>query len=201
MTKPTLLLHTCCAPCLAYVYQLLDEAYSITIYFYNPNIAPLTEYNKRLEELQQFTLLKKIDLIVGDHDIHEWTGEVKKYRSLGEKSKRCYACYAFRLNNTFIKAQSLQYDMVATVLSISPHKNASELNDIGSQLEKKYDIKYLEADFKKKDGFKNSVMLSKKYKFYRQDYCGCAYSRVERNKNSLWLQNRLNKELQLTHHI
>lgn len=179
MQKKDLILHTCCAPCVGYVYELLSVEYSVVSYFYNPNITPLHEYEKRLNELQRFAIQKNFPAIEGPRDFRNWTQRVKKYRFAGERSKRCWECYRIRLEETFREAQRRKSDIVATVLSISPHKDAEMINRIGSELAAQFDIPFLEADFKKKDGFKKSVELSNKYGFYRQSYCGCVYSRNE----------------------
>ena len=171
---------------MAYVYELLKDDYNVVSCFYNPNITPMNEYNKRLHELQQFTEESGIELITGSYDTHSWTKKVKPYRFLGERSQRCWICYRIRLDKTFCCAHDKGIDLVATTLSISPHKSAERINSIGKELEKKFGIEFLIADFKKNDGFRKSVELSNKYSFYRQNYCGCIYSKMEREKNSLW---------------
>lgn len=186
--KKKLLLHTCCAPCISNVYETLKDEYDITAFFYNPNIAPQKEYVDRLTELLSFSQIKKFNVIEGDYNIRHWTSFVSKFKYNGEKSERCWLCYRFRLEETFKKAQKDNFDVVTTVLSISPHKNAQKINEIGLELQEKYNIEFYVADFKKKDGFKKSIELSKKYGFYRQNYCGCIYSRLEREKNPGWLK-------------
>ncbi len=186
MNKPSLLLHSCCAPCSSHVIELLSPQWHITSFFYNPNIAPIGEYRTRFEELKKFSVSKSFQLIEGDYDNKMWTAAVKKYRHLGEKSLRCRECFNFRLDKVFSAAAELKMDAVATVLSISPHKDTSVINSIGLDLEKKYGIKFIEADFKKNNGFKHSLELSKENDFYRQKYCGCAYSRLERDPDSSW---------------
>jgi len=182
----TLLLHTCCAPCICHVYEILSDEYDISAYYYNPNIAPEKEYTARLDELKRFADAKGFTVICGTFKNMEWTEKISELSLLGEKSERCWMCYRIRMEETFKMAVDLEFDVVATALSISPHKNASVINSIGRELEAKYDVEFLEADFKKKDGFKKSVMLSKKYAFYRQDYCGCIYSKMERDRDSEW---------------
>ncbi len=186
MNKPSLLLHSCCAPCSSHVIELLSPQWHITSFFYNPNIAPAGEYNTRLGELKKFSVLKSFKLIEGDYDNKTWTAAVKKYRHLGEKSLRCRECFNFRLDKVFSFAAERKMDAVATVLSISPHKDTSVINSIGLDLEKKYGIKFIESDFKKNNGFKHSLELSKEHDFYRQKYCGCGYSRLERDPHSSW---------------
>ncbi len=188
MLTQKLLLHTCCGPCISNVYEELKETFDITAFFYNPNIAPKKEYNHRLSELLRLSEMKGFDVVEGSYDIREWTSFISEYRYLGERTKRCWQCYLYRLEKTFIEAKKNNFEVVATVLSISPHKNAQKINEIGLELEKKYGIEFFQADFKKKDGYKKSVQLSKEYGFYRQNYCGCVYSRLEREKNPGWMR-------------
>ena len=180
MDKKKLLLHACCAPCLSYVYESLSQEYNITVYFYNPNISPLSEYERRLEEVKQFSILKGFSLIIGDNDNDSWLHQIEPYKDLGEKSQRCWECYRFRLEDLFDKAKEVDSDILCTTLSISPHKNSKKINEIGNELKAKYNIDFLTADFKKNDGFKKSLELSRKYDFYRQKYCGCIFSYRER---------------------
>jgi len=186
ISRKKLLLHTCCAPCFSHVYEVLKDSYNVTSYFYNPNISPRDEYEKRLSELKRYAEEIGFQLIVGSYDIRDWTQRVKPFRFMGERSERCWNCYHFRLEKTFIHAVDEGYDIVATSLSISPHKDAYRINKSGNELEKKYGIPFLTADFKKKDGFKKSVELSKKHGFYRQNYCGCIYSKMERETASVY---------------
>ena len=173
-------MHTCCAPCSAYVYDILKKNYQVSLFFYNPNIYPPAEYQKRLSELKTFTSLKKIDLIIGQYNSDTWENKIKPYKHLGEKSKRCWECYQIRLEETFKEAALKNFDLVTTTLSISPHKNAPVINQIGKKLERDFPLLFLEADFKKNDGYKKSLDLSRKNNFYRQNYCGCRYSLKER---------------------
>jgi predicted adenine nucleotide alpha hydrolase (AANH) superfamily ATPase len=189
-----LLLHSCCAPCFGYVYELLEPQYNITSFFYNPNIAPLNEYKKRFEELKKFCGIKKTKLFAGEYDPRRWTSLVKEHRFSGERSERCRLCIEIRLRKSFEFALANSINTVATTLSISPHKDAGMINSIGKKLSLEFGIEFLEADFKKNDGFKKSLELSKVYGFYRQNYCGCIYSKLERNKKSLWCKKYLNKK-------
>lgn len=178
-----LLLHACCAPCSSYVLEVLASHFEITIYYYNPNISPKKEFDKRVLELEK--LVKKIKykyqvkIIIGNYENEKFEEVIKPYKELGERSKRCFECYKLRLEETIKKAQKEKFDYFTTTLSISPYKNAIWLNEIGEELEKKYNIKYLYADFKKNNGYKRSIELSSKYNLYRQDYCGCIYSKKE----------------------
>ena len=183
---PTLLLHVCCAPCSSYVLKTLSDYFIITIIYYNPNITDKDEYNKRLNELKKFVNsikykneVKIIDCSYNNLDFFDY---IKGLEAEVEGGARCYKCYELRLEYTAKKAKELEFDYFTTSLSISPYKNAEWLNEIGIKLENKYGVKYLVADFKKKNGYKASIELSKKYNLYRQDYCGCIYSKIERRK-------------------
>ena len=182
-TKPTLLLHACCGPCSSYVVEYLSNFFDITIYYYNPNTYPLKEYERRLEELKSFInkFNNKIKVKEDLYNSDEFYQAIRGLEKLGEKSKRCYNCYKLRLEKTCKYAKENNFDYFTTTLSISPYKNAEWLNEIGKNLESLYDIKYLYSDFKKKNGYKRSLELSKEYKLYRQEYCGCVYSMEERN--------------------
>ncbi len=186
MQSEKLLLHTCCAPCLGYVYELLKEKYAVTAYFYNPNIMPAAEYRIRYSELDSYSRFKGFQLITELPDTKRWVKEVKDYRYYGESSERCWKCYEIRLEKTFEKAVELKFDIVATTLSISPHKNAARINEIGERLSAKYGVRFYSADFKKNDGVRKSVEISKMNNFYRQNYCGCIYSKLEKNSGSRW---------------
>ena len=183
-TTPKLLLHACCAPCSSYVLEYLSNYFEITIYYYNPNIHPQVEYIRRINELKKFISNFKTKNIVNfveeKYDADEYFNQIKGLENLGEKSERCYKCYKFRMEKASRYAKDNGFDYFTTTLSISPYKNAKWINEIGSILENKYKIKYLYADFKKKNGYKRSLELSKEYGLYRQDYCGCIYSKQER---------------------
>ena len=181
--KPTLLLHACCGPCSSYVVEYLSNFFDITIYYYNPNTYPILEYERRLEELKHFInkFNNKINVKEDLYNPDEFYQAIRGLEKLGEKSKRCYNCYKLRLEKTCKYAKENNFDYFTTTLSISPYKNAEWLNEIGKNLESLYDIKYLYSDFKKKNGYKRSLELSKEYKLYRQEYCGCVYSMEERN--------------------
>lgn len=180
--KPKLLLHACCGPCSSYVIEYLSKYFDITIYYFNPNIYPEEEYIRRLEELKKFinSFNSTVKVIEETYIPEEFYKNIKGLEKLGEKSKRCYCCYKLRLDKSAKYAKENNYDYFTTTLSISPYKNAEWINEIGIELEKKYGIKYLFADFKKKNGYKRSLELSKEYKLYRQEYCGCVYSKQER---------------------
>lgn len=186
MVSEKLLLHTCCAPCIGYVYELLKDEFSVTAFYSNPNIMPENEYRIRYYELESFSRIKGFQLITEVPDVKQWVKDVKDFKYYGEGSERCWKCYEIRLESTFKKAVELKFDIVATSLSISPHKNASKINEIGERLSKKYGIAFYSADFKKNDGVKKSVEISKMNNFYRQNYCGCIYSKLEKDSKSPW---------------
>ena len=181
---PKLLLHACCAPCSSYVLEYLSEFFEITIYYYNPNIHPENEYNRRINELKKFLIdfkpKNEIKLVEENYNTLEYFDKIKGLENLGERSKRCYKCYKFRMEKAVIYAKDNSFDYFTTTLSISPYKDSNWINEIGNLLEDKYNVKYLYADFKKKNGYKRSLELSKEYGLYRQDYCGCIYSKQER---------------------
>ena len=177
MDKPKLLVHICCAPDGLYVVQLLQEKYNVSGYFYNPNIHPEEEYRLRLQETKKIAKILNFNLIEGEYESDKWFEMVKGFENEPEKGRRCDICYAIRLDKTARIAKSKNFDIFTTTLTISPWKKAEKINQIGRMLGEKYKIEFLEADFKKKDGFKKSVELSKKFNLYRQNYCGCIYSR------------------------
>ncbi len=176
-----MLLHTCCAPCSTATIERLSMDYKITVLYYNPNIYPKDEYLKRKEEqLKYIQILKSknvdIDYLDCDYDDDKFFSACNGLESEPEGGKRCSVCFALRLDFTAKKAKELGYDIFATSLTVSPHKNAQVINAIGQDLEKKYNVKYLVSDFKKKDGYKRSIVLSKENNIYRQNYCGCKFS-------------------------
>jgi predicted adenine nucleotide alpha hydrolase (AANH) superfamily ATPase len=181
---PKLLLHSCCAPCSSYVLEYLSNYFEITINFYNPNITFKEEYSKRLEEQKAFNrdmkVKNEIKLIEGRYDVGDFFRYVEGLEDCKEGGERCFKCYRLRLEDTAKKAKEMGFEYFSTVLSISPLKNAQKINEIGKELEEKYGVKFLTGDFKKKNGYKRSVELSKDHDLYRQDYCGCVFSKVER---------------------
>ena len=182
--KQTLLLHSCCAPCSSAVLERISKYFSITILFYNPNITDYEEYLKRKEELKR--LIKdvnyQIEIMDCDYDKEKFIEMALGLEDKKEGDIRCYKCYKLRLEKTAMLAKKNNFDYFTTTLSISPYKNSKWLNEIGEELANKYNINYLYADFKKKNGYKRSIELSNIYHLYRQDYCGCIYSKVERDK-------------------
>lgn len=181
--KPKLLLHVCCGPCSSYILEYLSNYFDITILFYNPNIYPKEEYVRRKEELELFVskAYPNIRYIILDYNEKEFYDAVRGYEHLGERSERCFKCYRLRMEETVKFAKENNFDYFTTSLSISPHKVSSKINEIGILLEEEYKVNYLRADFKKKNGYRRSVEISKEYNMYRQEYCGCVYSKLERD--------------------
>lgn len=188
---PRLLLHSCCAPCSSYVLEYLRNFFQITVFYYNPNISEDIEYRKRVEEQkrlieafnQQASVTQEfyeIDIIEGDYIPEDFYKIAKGLEACREGGERCFACFDLRLRETAKKAVEGGFDYFTTTLTISPLKNAQKLNEIGELLAEEYKITWLPSDFKKKNGYKRSAQLSAEHNLYRQDYCGCVYSKVER---------------------
>ena len=178
---PRLLLHSCCAPCSSYVLEYLSPYFQIVDYYYNPNIEPAAEYDKRACELRRLTeqmpLKNKVEFICADYNPHPFHNAIKGFEQEPEGGKRCLICYRLRLEESAKKAKELGCDWFGTTLTISPLKNAKEINRIGFELQEQYGIQYLPSDFKKKNGYKRSIELSAQYDLYRQNYCGCIFSK------------------------
>ena len=183
---PRLLLHSCCAPCSSYVLEYLSNYFEITVFYYNPNIFPESEYTKRILEQQMLIHDMKhkypVSFIAGNYDRERFFQIAEGLEHLPEGGERCFLCYEFRLEEAARIAREAGFDYFTTTLSISPLKNADKLNELGNKVGRKYNIKYLQSDFKKKNGYKRSVELSEEYGLYRQDYCGCEYSYRDRQK-------------------
>lgn len=177
---PRLMLHSCCAPCSSYVIEYLNPYFNITVLYYNPNISPVEEYEKRKAEqirfIKEFDSVNPVHICDCDYDGKKYEEAIKGLENEPEGGLRCVKCFYLRLEETAKTAKKLNFDYFCTTLSISPLKNAELLNKIGKNLSEKYDIKYLPSDFKKREGYKRSVKLSKKYNLYRQNFCGCVYS-------------------------
>lgn len=181
---PSLFLHSCCAPCSSYTLEYLSGYFKITVFYYNPNIYPETEYYKRVEEQKRFIaalpVKYPVDFVEGNYDTERFYAMARGLEHVPEGGERCFKCYELRLREAACRAAEGGFDYFATTLTISPLKNAQKLNEIGQQLEKEYGVKHLPSDFKKKNGYKRSIELSAQYGLYRQDYCGCVYSMRER---------------------
>ena len=182
MTKaPTLLIHSCCAPCSSYVLEYLSDYFAITVYYYNPNIEPEEEYIRRFKEqeslIKSMKLKNPVQFIGGEYEPQKYYQLIKGYENNPEGGDRCTICYRMRLEKAAKLASERGYEFFTTTLTISPHKNASKINEIGQELSSIYGVLYLPSDFKKRNGYKRSIELSNKYKLYRQDYCGCVFSK------------------------
>lgn len=200
--RPSLLLHSCCGPCSSYVLTYLARYFDITVLYFNPNIYPPEEFNKRAGEQER--LIKELNrdlripagpgadpvmpegavdikFLEGDYDPDVFFMMAKGLEEVPEGGERCFRCYELRMREAAAAAKEGGYDYFATTLSISPLKNAEKINEVGEALEKEYGVKHLPSDFKKREGYKQSIELSRKYDLYRQDYCGCVYSKRERD--------------------
>jgi predicted adenine nucleotide alpha hydrolase (AANH) superfamily ATPase len=178
----TLLLHSCCAPCSSYVINYLSNHFKITVFYYNPNITEESEYRHRVEEqkrlISQMPTKYKVDFIEGDYNTNDFYNIAKGLESCPEKGERCLKCYRLRINKTARLAEDKGFDYFTTTLSLSPLKSSIAINEIGEdEGQKLTKSKWLYSDFKKKDGYKKSIELSKEYNLYRQNYCGCIYSK------------------------
>ncbi len=181
---PRLLLHSCCAPCSSYVMEYLSNYFEITVFYYNPNIFPENEYTKRILEQQMLindmNMKHEVSFLAGAYDREKFYELAKGLEHLKEGGERCFRCYSLRLEEAARIAQDGEFDFFTTTLSISPMKNSEKLNEIGVKLGEQYGVAYLQSDFKKKNGYKRSIELSKQFGLYRQDYCGCEYSYRDR---------------------
>lgn len=195
--KKRLLIHSCCGPCSSAVLEYLNNFFKIDIYFYNPNITISYEYNHRI--IEQKEMIKKLDydmeVIEGTYNPEDdFFAKIKGLENEKEGGKRCYSCYDIRIGETARKAKEEKYDFFTTVLSISPMKNANYINEIGEKYSKEYQIPFLYADFKKKNRYLRSIQISKELDMYRQDYCGCIFSKIEREN----YEKEKNKEIKET---
>ena len=183
---PTLLLHSCCAPCSSYCLEYLSRYFDITVFYYNPNIYPPEEYHMRAKEqerfIAEFPTKYPVTFVEGAYDTQRFYDMAKGMEEIPEGGERCFACYRLRLSEAASYAKAHGFDFFTTTLSISPLKNAQKLNEIGERLAGEYGVAYLVSDFKKRNGYKRSTELSKIYGLYRQDYCGCIYSKNQRER-------------------
>lgn len=181
---PRLFLHSCCAPCSSYVLEYLSQYFEITVFYYNPNIYPEEEYFERAAEqkrfIGEFPAKHPITYVEGAYDTKRFYEMARGMEKLPEGGERCFACYELRMREAALLAREGGYDYFTTTLSISPLKNAEKINEIGEKLEREIGVKHLPSDFKKKNGYKRSTELSKEYELYRQNYCGCLFSKNER---------------------
>lgn len=188
-SPPRLFLHSCCAPCSSYVLEYLCKYFAITVFYYNPNISASEEYRKRVAEQKRLIAAYNeekrgypIAIVEGDYEPAKFFEMAKGLEDCKEGGERCFRCYEMRLRETARLAKEGQYDYFCTTLTISPLKNAEKLNEIGRKLQEEYDISWLPSDFKKKNGYKRSVELSGEYGLYRQDFCGCSFSKAQRER-------------------
>ena len=180
---PRLFLHSCCAPCSSYVLEYLSKYFEITVFFYNPNISPKEEYEKRVEEIRrmigEMNFIHPVKLVEGTYDPQIFFRMAKGLEQVPEGGERCFRCYRLRMEEAAKAARDGGYDYFTTTLSISPLKNAQKINEIGEELAEIYGVAHLPSDFKKKNGYKRSIELSHEYDLYRQNYCGCVFSKRE----------------------
>ncbi len=186
---PKLLLHSCCAPCSTYVIEYLSKYFYVTVFYYNPNIDEQEEYMKRSKEqkrlIEEMPTTYPVQFLEGPYEVEEYTKRAQPLREEKEGGARCTMCYSLRLSKTAEYAKRGDFDYFTTTLSISPLKDATRLNEIGERLGQKWGIPYLLSDFKKKEGYKRSTLLSETYGLYRQNYCGCSYSKSEVEEREL----------------
>lgn len=186
---PRLFFHSCCAPCSSYVLEYLSRYFEITVFFYNPNISPAEEYEKRVEEIRrmigEMEFAHPVELVEGEYDPQVFFQMAKGMEHIPEGGERCFGCYRLRMEEAARLAKEGNYDYFTTTLSISPLKNAQKINEIGEELAEIYQVSHLPSDFKKKNGYKRSIELSGEYELYRQDYCGCVFSKREREENKM----------------
>lgn len=183
---PKLFLHSCCAPCSSYTLEYLSNYFDITVYYFNPNISPKAEFDKRFTEqkrlIEELPAKHPIKLVCGEYDYNDFLKIAKGYENVPEGGERCFRCYRMRLESTAKLAKEQGFDYFCTTLSISPLKNSQKINEIGYEVAEKYGIKWLPSDFKKKEGYKRSIELSREYQLYRQNFCGCVFSKENKDE-------------------
>ncbi|MCI6253661.1 epoxyqueuosine reductase QueH [Eubacterium coprostanoligenes] len=183
---PKLFLHSCCAPCSSYTLEYLRNYFDITVYYFNPNISPKAEFDKRYAEqkrlIEALPSKHTIKLVCGEYDYNDFLNIAKGYENVPEGGERCFRCYRMRLESTAKLAKEQGFDYFCTTLSISPLKNSQKINEIGYEVAEKYGIKWLPSDFKKKEGYKRSIELSREYQLYRQNFCGCVFSKENKDE-------------------
>lgn len=183
---PKLFLHSCCAPCSSYTLEYLNNYFDITVYYFNPNISPKAEFDKRYAEqkrlIEALPSKHPIKLVCGEYDYNNFLEIAKGYEDVPEGGERCFRCYRMRLESTAKLAKEQEFDYFCTTLSISPLKNSQKINEIGYEVAEKYGIKWLPSDFKKKEGYKRSIEFSREYQLYRQNFCGCIFSKENKDE-------------------
>lgn len=184
---PSLLLHACCAPCSSACLEYLNAHFDITVFYYNPNISPKAEFDKRLEEVKRLVAEmlpeENMDVVEGGYNYNDFLEIAQGLEDVPEGGERCFKCYRQRLEKTAEYARDMHFDYFCTTLSISPLKNSQKINEIGYETAEKYGVKWLPSDFKKKEGYKRSIELSGQFGLYRQNFCGCVFSKKEEDKN------------------
>ena len=182
--RPSLLLHACCAPCSSYVLEYLTQYFDITVFYYNPNISPENEYLHRVSEIKRLIseMCPSVNFIEGRYEPEKFYEMAKGLENEPERGARCLKCYRMRLEESAAVAKENKFDYFTTTLSISPQKDSIVLNSIGKEISEKYDIPYLFSDFKKKGGYKRSIELSAQFHLYRQNFCGCIFSKMQSQK-------------------
>lgn len=179
--QPKLFLHSCCAPCSSYTLEYLAEYFDITVFYFNPNISPIEEFEKRFNEqkrlIESMPTKNKVKLVKGEYDYNDFLNIAKGFEEVPEGGERCFRCYRMRLEQTAKLAKEKGFDYFCTTLSISPLKNSQKINEIGFEIAEKVGVKWLPSDFKKREGYKRSIELSREYDLYRQNFCGCVYSK------------------------
>ena len=185
---PRLLLHSCCAPCSSYTLEYLSRYFDITVYYFNPNISPKQEFDKRFEEqkrlISQMPFKNRVALVEGDYNYDDFLEIAKGLENVREGGERCFRCYKMRLESTARLAKEQGFDYFCTTLSISPLKNSQKINELGFEIEEKYGVKWLPSDFKKREGYKRSIQLSREYSLYRQNFCGCVFSKNQQGESN-----------------
>ena len=185
---PKLLLHSCCAPCSSYTLEYLSRYFDITVYYFNPNISPKQEFDKRFEEqkrlISQMPFKNSVTLVEGDYNYDDFLEIAKGLENVPEGGERCFRCYKMRLESTARLAKEQGFDYFCTTLSISPLKNSQKINELGFEIEGKYGVKWLPSDFKKREGYKRSIQLSREYSLYRQNFCGCVFSKNQQGESN-----------------
>lgn len=185
---PRLLLHSCCAPCSSYTLEYLSRYFDITVYYFNPNISPKQEFDKRFKEqkrlISQMPFKNRVTLIEGDYNYDDFLEIAKGLENIAEGGERCFRCYKMRLESTARLAKEQGFDYFCTTLSISPLKNSQKINELGFEIEEKYGVKWLPSDFKKREGYKRSIQLSREYSLYRQNFCGCVFSKNQQGESN-----------------
>ena len=180
-TPPKLLLHSCCAPCSSYTLEYLSQYFAITVFYFNPNISPESEFEKRFAEqkrlIEALPTKNKVELIKGEYDYGEFHKIAKGLENVKEGGERCFKCYRMRLEKTAALAKDMGFNYFCTTLSISPLKNSQKINEIGFEVAESFGVRWLPSDFKKREGYKRSIELSREYELYRQNFCGCVYSK------------------------